>query len=150
MGIGPAAETAAAAGTGVTGAEVDQMIRHVRAAARLSAPMRVTYGPAVIDAQAVNLRVSPAEPGAQLHGAVVAAAAAVLGNRAPAPPQVPYWGHLALAYANAGIEDGPLLGWLAAHPVEPVTITIRAIHLVRQVCRDHLFSWEPVATVPLG
>ena len=29
-------------------------------------------------------------------------------------------------------------------------LTVRAIHLVRQTYRDHMFSWEPVAAVPLG
>jgi hypothetical protein len=139
-----------AAAGGVSDAEVAQMVRQVRAAAALWTPMRVTYGPAAVEAQSVALRVSPAEPAAQLHGAVVAAAAAVLGDRAAAPAPVPYWGHVTIAYANAGIDDRPLLGWLDAHPVEPVTITVRTIHLVRQVCQDHLFSWAPVATVPLG
>lgn len=156
---GPAADGAAAGtgtpdarapGGGVSGAEVAQMIRWVRAAARLWAPMRVTYGPAAVERQSVTLRVSPAEPAAQLHGAAVAAAAAILGDRAAAPALVPYWGHLTIAYANASIDDGPLLGWLDAHPVEPVTTTVHAIHLVRQACQDHLFTWVPVATVPLG
>jgi 2'-5' RNA ligase superfamily len=146
-GGGPGGEVP---GGGVTGGEVAQMVRYVRAAARLWAPMRVTYGPAAVERQSVTLRVSPAEPAAQLHGAVVAAAAAVLGGRAAVPPQAPYWGHLTIAYANASIDDGPLLGWLGAHPVEPVTITVRAIHLVRQSCQDRLFAWAPAATVPLG
>ncbi len=135
---------------GVTAAEADQMIRCVQAAARLWAPMRVTYGPAVISAQSVTLRVSPVEPAAQLHGAVLTAAAAAIGDRAPPPPNVPYWGHMTLAYANSAIDDGPLLSWLAAHPVEPVTVTVRDIHLVRQSYRDRLFRWAPVAAVPLG
>jgi hypothetical protein len=151
---GPAADGGAADGGAADGgaadAEVAQMVRWVRAAARLWAPMRVTYGPAAVEGQSVTLRVSPAEPAAQLHGAVVAAAAAVLGDRAAAPALVPYWGHVTIAYANTSIDDGALLGWLDAHPVAPVTITVRAIHLVRQVCQDHLFTWAPVATVPLG
>jgi 2'-5' RNA ligase superfamily len=134
----------------VTDPQTDQMIRQVRAALRLWAPMRVTYGPAEISGQAVNLQVSPAEPAAQLHGAVLAAAAASVGDRAAAPLDVPYWGHVAIAYANSAVDDRPLLSWLAVHPVAPVTITVQAIHLVRQTYGDHLFSWEPVATVPLG
>jgi 2'-5' RNA ligase len=129
--------------------EVAQMAGQVRATARLWAPMRVSYGPAVLAAQSVVLTASPAEPAAQLHGAVVAAAAAVLGDRAAAPAQVPYWGHLTIAYANRRIDDGPLLDWLGAHRCEPVTITVRAIHLVRQVYHNHLFTWEPVAAVAL-
>jgi 2'-5' RNA ligase len=140
--IAPAAE--------VTEPQADQMVRQVRAALRLWAPMRITYGPAEISGQAVNLRVSPAEPAAQLHGAVLAAAAACVADRAASPPDVPYWGHVALAYANSAVDDGPLLAWLAAHHMAPVTITVRAVHLVRQTYGGHRFSWEPVATVPLG
>ncbi len=99
---------------GVTAAEADQMIRCVQAAARLWEPMRVTYGPAVISAQSVTLRVS------------------------------------SIGYANSAVDDGPLVSWLAGHPVEPVTVTVRAIHLVRQTYRDHMFSWEPLAAIPLG
>jgi len=134
----------------VTATEVDQMIRCVRAAVGLWAPMRMTYGPAVISAQSVTLRVSPAEPAAQLHGTVLTAAAVTVGNRAPTPPNVPYWGHMSIGYANSAVDDGPLVSWLAGHPVEPVTVTVRAIHLVRQTYRDHMFSWEPLAAIPLG
>ena len=113
------------------------------------APLTLTLGPARVDSEGITLLVAPTEPVQRLRSAVRAGIADVWGADHVPESATDFTPHVSLAYSNT---DGPaalyaeLLGSL-----EPTsaTVTTRATQLIVLGRDEHLYRWEPYATVAL-
>jgi 2'-5' RNA ligase len=108
----------------------------------------VTIGPAVLDAETVQLPIRPVEPLQHLRDLIRAAITDVWGD--DAIPELPDLNpHITLAYSNHRDPTGPAAARLLAHPPHTATLPITTLTLVTLTRTTHLYHWTPQSTLPL-
>lgn len=139
QGIGFADEVSAADLAAIGDAARARLAVVPAAAVTLSAPHAASEG--------VACSVGPAE-GLDPARAALRAAIADVWAAARVPETAEWTPHVSIAYANA---DGP------AAPVDDalgvgqdVTVTLRAVDLIRLGRDDRVYKWETIASLPLG
>jgi 2'-5' RNA ligase len=139
---------------GFAGEVSEDELRRVMAAVRRRcarlAPVRLTFGPAVLVDEGVWLRVSPAAEVQQVRSAVRAGIAEVWGAAHVPGPASGFTPHLSVAYSDTDGPDEPYAAALARMDRRSTTVEVGAIQLIELGRNAHLYCWETVATVPLG
>lgn len=130
--------------------DVREIVTAVRARCAPLEPLTLTLGPAVLDPEAVMLQVAPSEPVARLRSEVRAGIADVWGVDHVPESADGFTPHVSLAYANTDGPAAPYAELLSKLEPASATVTIRATQLIVLGRDEHLYRWEPFATVPLG
>jgi 2'-5' RNA ligase len=108
----------------------------------------MTLGPVEGDDEATGLLVRPWEATGAVRNAVRGAIATVWDA---VPEADEFRPHTSIAYSNSDAPVGPIRERLAdLRGLEPVTIPIRSVQLIR-LNRDHrMYEWDTVTDVTLG
>jgi 2'-5' RNA ligase len=142
QGIGFADEVAAS--------DLERIAAAVRRRCATLAPVRLTLGPAQLQAEGVWLAVTPAAAVRRVRATVRAGIAEVCGA-ARVPESAGGFGpHVSLAYSNTDGPDEPYAAALAATPPRSAIVEVAAIQAISLARDGHLYRWETLATVPLG
>jgi 2'-5' RNA ligase len=134
----------------VGAADAERIVAAVRRRCAALAPVRLTLGPAELQAEGVWLRVAPQAPVRRVRAAVRAGMAEVLG-----PARVPdaaggFAPHVSLAYSDTDGPDEPYAAALAELAPRSATVEVAAMQAIALSRDTHLYRWETLATVPLG
>ncbi|GAB3173643.1 hypothetical protein GCM10027059_45040 [Myceligenerans halotolerans] len=139
-------------GLGFTDDVPDTDVRDIvqEATARLSkVPVfDMTLGPVEGDDEATGLLVRPRDAVHAVRDAIRETIGTVWDTVPEAPEFRP---HVSIAYSNSDVPTGPLRERLAVlRELEPVTIPIRSVQLIR-LNRDHrMYQWDTITDAPLG
>jgi 2'-5' RNA ligase len=114
------------------------------------APLRLTLGPAVLQAEGVWLPVTPQPAVRRVRAAVRAGIAEVWGVVRVPEAAGGFTPHVSLAYSNTDGPDGPFAAALAATAPRSATVELAAIHAISLRRDAHLYRWDTLATVPFG
>jgi 2'-5' RNA ligase len=142
QGVGFADEVAAG--------DVERIVAAVRRRCATLAPVRLTLGPAELQAEGVWLRVTPAAAVRRLRAAVRAGIAEVWGAARVPESAGGFTPHVSLAYSNTDGPDDPYAAALTAARPRSATVELPAIQAISLSRDTHLYRWETVATVSLG
>jgi hypothetical protein len=111
-------------------------------------PVTLTVGPAIIDPEAIMLKVRPAGALVPVRNRLRAAIADVLG--APGVPEPEAWApHVSIAYSNADGVAAPYAKALSTVSLKPVDLDVTAAHLIELNRDTRLYQWVTTAEVPL-
>jgi 2'-5' RNA ligase len=134
----------------VDAGEVERIVAAVRRRCAALAPVRLTLGPAELQAEGVWLRVAPAVVVRRVRAAVRAGIAEVWGAARVPESAGGFTTHVSLAYSNTDGPSAPYAAALAAVGPRSATVEIAAIQAISLGRDGHLYRWDKVATVPLG
>jgi 2'-5' RNA ligase len=130
--------------------DAERIVAAVRRRCAVLAPLRLTLGPAELQAEGVWLPVAPQPAVRRVRAAVRAGIAEVWGTARVPEAAGGFTPHVSLAYSNTDGPDEPYAAALAAMPPRSATVELAAIQAI-PVGRDaHLYRWEALATVPFG
>jgi 2'-5' RNA ligase len=108
----------------------------------------IEIGPAVVDPEAILLRVHPDGPVRAVRDAIRAAIGEVL-TEVPERAEG-FTPHVSVAYSSDDGPTGPVAGALARVDIPSATARITSAELI-VLHRDNLmYEWQPYAQVPLG
>jgi 2'-5' RNA ligase len=127
--------------------------RIVAAAGRRCAtlsPLRLTLGPAQLQAEGVWLQVAPAAAVRRMRAAIRAGIAEVWGAARVPEAAGGFTPHVSLAYSNTDGPDEPYAAVLAATPPRAVTVELAAVQAISLGRDTHRYRWETLTTVLLG
>ena len=113
-------------------------------------PFDVTLGPAVVDPEVVRLKVTPAEPVAQLRREIRAAIADVWGADRVPEDEASFTPHGSLAYSNRSGDMQPILDAVAGTNPTPGQARITQADLIPLNRDRKQYEWTTYAEVPLG
>lgn len=134
----------------VTPDQIDPLVESARRALATVSPLTLAFQNAVVLPESLALPAEPQSTLAELRSTMRAATAEAVGTTdLPSEPEQTDQ-HVSLAYSTA---EGPAVfakATLGGTTVEPITVKIPSVSLVR-LNRDHSCSeWETVAEVPFG
>jgi MMPL family/2'-5' RNA ligase superfamily len=120
------------------------------ARSRLAAvpPGDVTIGPARVVDEGIGCDAHPAAALSPIRDAVRAAIGDVRGA-ARVPGEAGWWPHVSLAYASADGPSAPAKAALAGFTAA-AAVTVTEVQLILLGRDEHVYQWEPQATVSLG
>ena len=121
----------------------------VRRCAQL-APLTLTLGPALVDAEAVLLPVAPTERVGQVRAMLRDAIAEVWGADKVPEPKDGFTPHVSLAYSNREGPAAPVVEIVESLEPASTTVTIAAARLIVLERETRVYRWQVHATVPLG
>jgi 2'-5' RNA ligase len=133
----------------LSGAEIAHIAGLVRYECAGIPPFTVTAGRAEVWGSGVVCPLRPETVLRRLWELTTGAGREVTGGRFEVRPRV-YAPHLALAYAVAHVDDGPLGRWISDSDVGEVTLVVGALALVAQKHDGREISWRVIDEVPLG
>jgi len=134
----------------VDAGDLERVVAAVRRRCAALAPVRLTLGPAALQAEGVWLRVAPSAAVRRVRAAVRAGIAEVWGTARVPESAGGFTPHVALAYSDTDGPDEPHVLALAAVGPRSATVELSAIQAVSLGRDTHLYRWETVATVPLS
>jgi 2'-5' RNA ligase len=114
------------------------------------APLRLTLGPAQLQAEGVWLPVAPAAAVRRVRAAVRAGIAEVWGAARVPEGAGRFTPHVSLAYSNTDGPDDPFAAALAGVAPRSVTVDLAAVQAISLVREGHIYRWDTLATLPLG
>jgi 2'-5' RNA ligase len=142
QGIGFAGEVGAG--------DAERIVAAVRRRCATLAPVRLTLGPAVLQAEGVWLPVAPQAAVRRVRAAVRAGIAEVWGAARVPEPAGGFTPHVSLAYSDTDGPDEPYAAALSGIAPRSASVEFRTIRLIALRRDEHLYRWETAATVPLG
>jgi 2'-5' RNA ligase len=134
----------------VDAGDAERIVAAVRRRCAALAPLRLTFGPAELQAEGVWLRVSPAAAVRRVRAAIRAGIAEVWGAARVPEAAGRFTPHVSLAYSNTDGPDEPFSAALAAMPPRSAAVELAAIQAISLGRDTHLYRWETLATVPFG
>jgi len=126
-----------------------EIVAAVHARCGVLAPLTRTLGPALVDSEGITLRVAPTEQVQELRSTVRAGIADVWGADHVPESADDFTPHVSLAYSNTDGSAAPYAEALDSLEPASATVTIRATQLIVLGRDEHLYRWEPYATVAL-
>jgi 2'-5' RNA ligase len=129
--------------------ELERIVAAVGRRCVALAPLRLTLGPATLQAEGVWLPVAPAAAVRRVRAEVRAGIAEVWGAQVPEPAGG-FTPHVSLAYSNTDGPDEPYAAALAAAAPRSATVGLAAMHAISLVREGHSYRWDTLATLPLG
>jgi 2'-5' RNA ligase len=130
----------------VPDADLAEIVEAAKSRLARSTPFEVTIGPAVVDAETVQLPVTPVEPLQDLRDRIRAAIGDAWGpDSIPELPQLNP--HISFGYFNTSAPAAPLVKLLAQTPATTATTTISAISLITLNRDNTMYEWTPVTTL---
>jgi 2'-5' RNA ligase len=130
--------------------EVDRIVAAVRRRCAAVAPVRLTLGPAVLQAEGVWLRVAPSVAVRRVRAAVRAGSGEVRGAARVPESAGGFMPHVSLAYSNTDGPSAPYEAALAAMTPRSAMVELGAIRLIALGRDRHLYRWETIAIVPFA
>jgi 2'-5' RNA ligase len=130
--------------------DAERIVAAVRRRCAALAPLRLTLGPAELQAEGVWLPVAPAAAVRRVRAGVRAGIAEVWGAARVPEAADAFTPHVSLAYSDTDGPDGPFAAALAATAPRSATVEVEAIELISLGRDTHLYRWETLATVPFG
>jgi len=130
--------------------DAERIVAAVRCRCAALAPVTLTLGPAVLQAEGVWLRVAPSPAVQRVRAAVRAGIAEVWGAARVPEAAGGFTPHVSLAYSHSNGPDDPYAAALAELAPRSATVELVAIQDISLVRDTHLYQWATVATVPLG
>jgi 2'-5' RNA ligase len=129
-------------------ADVQEIVRAAREGLAAVPVFDVEIGPAVVDPEAILLRVHPDGPVRQIRDGIRAAIGDVLGE---VPERAGgFTPHVSVAYSAGDGPAEPVAQALADLDLTTARARISSVELI-VLHRDHqMYEWESFATVPLG
>jgi 2'-5' RNA ligase len=134
----------------VDAGDLERVVAAVGRRCAALAPVRLTLGPAQLQAEGVWLRVAPAAAVRRVRAAVRAGIAEVWGAARVPEPAGSFTPHVSLAYSKTDGPSEPYAAALAAVGPRSATVQLAAIQAISLGRDTHRYRWETVATVPLG
>jgi 2'-5' RNA ligase len=134
----------------VGGGEVEPIVAAVRRRCAALAPVRLTLGPALLQAEGVWLPVAPQRAVRQVRAAVRAGIAEVWGAARVPEAAGGFTPHVSLAYSDTDGPDEPYAAALAATAPRSATVELTAVQAISLGRDTHLYRLETLATLPLG
>ena len=132
----------------VPAADLDEIVLAAESRLARTAAFQVTVGPAVLDAETIQLPVTPVRPLQDLRDRLRAAIGDVWGP--DAIPELPQLNpHISLAYFNTPSPAAPLRTLVAQTPPTTATTTIRCLTLINLTRTHHLYNWTERKTLNL-
>jgi 2'-5' RNA ligase len=129
--------------------DVSKIIEAARKRLATQQPVSLTIGPALIDPEAILLRVPSPDALSLVRASVRAAIADVQG--ATGAPEAERWEpHISIAYSN---DNGPAASFaeaLATATDKTADIAISAVSLIELSRDTHLYRWSTKADLPLS
>jgi 2'-5' RNA ligase len=129
--------------------DAEQIVAAVGRSCAALAPLRLTLGPAQLQAEGVWLPVAPAAAVWRVRAAVRAGIAEVWGAARVPEPARGFTPHVSLAYSDTDGPDDSYAAALAETPPRSAMVQFGAIQLIVLRRDEHLYRWE-TATVPIG
>jgi 2'-5' RNA ligase len=130
--------------------DAERIVAAVRGRCAALAPLRLTLGPAVLQAEGVWLPVAPQAAVRRVRAAVRAGIAEVWGAARVPEPAGGFTPHVSLAYSDTDGPGEPFAAALAATAPRSATVEIAAVQAISLRRDAHLYRWDTVATVLLG
>jgi 2'-5' RNA ligase len=129
--------------------DISGIIQEARERLASRQPVSLTIGPALVDPEAILLRVAPPSSLTPVRADLRAAIADVRG--AAAVPEADDWEpHISIAYSNGNGPAAPFAEALATVTNVYADITISAVSLI-ELSRDaHLYQWSTKAELSLS
>ncbi|QNE19078.1 2'-5' RNA ligase family protein [Kribbella qitaiheensis] len=133
----------------VPDADLTEIIEATKSRLSRVSPFEVTIGPAVLDAESLQLPVAPVAPLQNLRDHLRAAIGDAWGP--DAIPELPHLTpHISLGYWNRPAPAAPLATLLSTSPTHTATTPITAISLIALTRTTHLYTWTPTTTLTLS
>jgi 2'-5' RNA ligase len=130
--------------------DAERIVAAVRRHCAALAPLRLTLGPAQLQAEGVWLRVAPHVAVRRVRAAVRAGIAEVWGAARVPEPAGGFTPHVSLAYSNTDGPDESFAAALAATAPRSAIVELSAVQAISLGRDAHLYRWDTLATVPLG
>jgi 2'-5' RNA ligase len=129
--------------------DISSIIQAARKRLAAQQPVSLTVGPALVDPEAILLRVSPPDALSLVRASVRAAIADVRG--AARVPETENWEpHISIAYSNDNGPAAPFAEALAAVTNACADITISAVSLIELSRDTHLYQWSTKAELAIS
>jgi 2'-5' RNA ligase len=129
--------------------DVSKIIEAARKRLATQQPISLTIGPALVDPEAILLRVSPPDALVPVRASVRAAIADVRGV-ADVPEAERWEPHVSIAYSNDNAPVAPFAEALATASDKTVDITVSAVSLIELSRDTHLYQWSTKAELSLS
>ncbi|WP_433270754.1 2'-5' RNA ligase family protein [Actinosynnema sp. CS-041913] len=133
--------------------DVDRIVEAARTRCAGLWSFTVTFGPAHVDRETIQMRVHRPDPLVELRLALRAVIGDVWGPGNVPDPEAGFRPHVSLGYCNATGPAEPVVEILRAHEEHEeytAEVTVSSVSLI-DLNRDHrMYEWTDVATVPLG
>jgi 2'-5' RNA ligase len=130
--------------------DLERIVAAVRRRCAALAPVRLTLGPAQLQAEGVWLPVGPQAAVRRVRAAVRAGIAELRGAARVPEAAGGFVPHVSLAYSDTYGPDDPYAAALAATAPRSATVEVAAIELISLGRDTHLYGWETLAMVPFG
>jgi 2'-5' RNA ligase len=130
--------------------DAERIVAAVRRRCAALAPLRLTLGPAVLQAEGVWLPVAPQVVVRRVRAAVRAGIAEVWGAARVPEAAGGFTPHVSPAYSDTDGPDEPYAATLSAMAPRSATVEVAAVQAISLGRDTHLYRWETLATVPLG
>lgn len=113
-------------------------------------PFDLTLGPAVVDPEAIMLRLMPVDPVRGLRHAIRAAIADVWGPDNVPEAAKPFNPHVSIAYSNAVGPAAPYIAGVDEINPEPARTTVAEAQLIVLDRDERVYRWDTYGTAPLA
>jgi 2'-5' RNA ligase len=130
--------------------DAERVVAAVRRRCAALAPVRLTLGPAQLQAEGVWLAVAPPAAVRRVRAAVRAGIADVWSAARVPEAAGGFTPHVSLAYSDTDGPDDPYAAALAETAPRSATVEVAAVQAISLGRDEHLYCWDNVATVPLG
>jgi 2'-5' RNA ligase len=134
----------------VDAGDLERVVAAVGRRCAALAPVRLTLGPAELQAEGVWLSVAPAPAVRRVRAAVRTGIAEVWGEAQVPEAAGDFTPHVSLAYSDTDGPDEPYAAALAETGPRSATVELAAIQAISLGRHTHLYRWETLATVPFG
>lgn len=135
-------------GDEIDAAQRADMLEAVRQAVGAFAPVTTDFGKVIVHPEAVVLAPLQGRALDPVWEALREAVGKTVANH-HLGDDTEWWPHVTVAYSNSEGASEPIVRALTPRP-EPVTFTLRRVHLVEQVRVGHLYRWDRLAAVDLA
>jgi len=129
--------------------EISDMVEATRKNLARRNPVPLTVGPAIVDPEAIMLKVTPSDALALVRSAIRSVMADVRG--AEKVPESSEWSpHISLAYSNGDGVAAPFIAAVGSVRNLPVNLTVSKVDLIELSRDTHLYRWTTRAEVLLS
>lgn len=134
----------------VTAADVDRIAEHASALLRVRPPFELALGPVDPDAEGIGLLVEPWQDVEETRRLVRDAIAATWGADNVPEHAAGFRPHVTVAYSAGNGDLGEIRSRLESlRTLEPVTVQVQQVQLIRLNRDEKVYRWDVAHTVPL-
>lgn len=133
----------------IVGSELPQLVAAAEERLIGLSPFSVGVGPLAGSRSAIRFSVAPWNQLVALHARLRQSVVSVLSTSQPKPTSQ-FRPHLGIAYNNQRRDAEPVVRMVAAlRDIQPISVLVDRVKLVRLWRADHQYRWEECAVIPL-